>query len=86
MCVCVCVCVCVCLSVCSANSAIAPNKKGYHMNQSPMGKILKGILKLNGLFQSYGYFPFIQYIESAICYISEHARRATCILERWDRR
>ena len=37
------VCVTVCVS--SANSAIAPNKttkKGHHMNQRPMGKILKG--------------------------------------------
>ena len=44
-------------------SAIAPNKKGHHMNQRPMGRILKGLFNINGSFQSYGYLPFIQYIK-----------------------
>ena len=51
--------VCVCLSV-RTISAIARNttpKKGHHKNQRPMGKILKGVLILNLLFQSYGNFP-----------------------------
>ena len=54
------VCVCVCLSV-WAISAIPHNKmpkKGHHKNQCPTGK--------NVSFQSYSYFPYIQYLKSAI--------------------